>query len=67
LLGTHDVFEIVEVGYVEPENISVITVQQMKLLNEKRVADKISFYVILVSSMYVATVISFKNIKKISN
>jgi Domain of unknown function (DUF4219) len=34
LLGAHDVWDIVETGYVEPENVTLLTVQQLKLLKK---------------------------------
>jgi hypothetical protein len=27
LLGAHDVWDLVEIGYVEPENVTILTVQ----------------------------------------
>jgi gag-polypeptide of LTR copia-type len=27
MLGAHDVWDIVEIGYVEPENVTLLTVQ----------------------------------------
>jgi hypothetical protein len=34
------VWDIVENGYVEPENVTLLTMQQLKLLKERKVADK---------------------------
>jgi Domain of unknown function (DUF4219) len=38
LLGAQDVWDIVETGYVEPENVA--------LLKEKKVADKTTLYIV---------------------
>jgi hypothetical protein len=46
LLRAHNVWDIVETGYVEPENPSTMTVPQMKALKEKRVADKTTLYIL---------------------
>jgi hypothetical protein len=46
LLRAHDVWDIVEIGYVEPKNPSALIVPQMKALKEKRVADKTTLYVL---------------------
>jgi hypothetical protein len=40
------VWDIVETGYVEPENITLLNVQQLKLLKEKKVADKTTLYIL---------------------
>jgi gag-polypeptide of LTR copia-type len=40
------VWDIVETGYVEPENVALLTVQQLKLLKEKKVADKMNLYIL---------------------
>jgi hypothetical protein len=40
------VWDIVETGYVEPENVALQTVPQLKLLKEKRVADKTALYIL---------------------
>jgi gag-polypeptide of LTR copia-type len=40
------VWDIVETGYVEPENVALLTVQQLKLLKEKKVADKMTLYIL---------------------
>jgi gag-polypeptide of LTR copia-type/Domain of unknown function (DUF4219) len=46
LLGAQDVWDIIEIGYIEPENIVLLTVQQLKLLKEKKVADKTALYIL---------------------
>jgi Domain of unknown function (DUF4219) len=46
LLGAQDMWDIVETGYVEPENVAFLTVQQLKLLKEKKIADKTVLYII---------------------
>jgi hypothetical protein len=40
------VWDIVETRYVEPENVALLTVSQMKALKEKRVADKTAIYIL---------------------
>jgi hypothetical protein len=40
------VWDIVETEYVEPENDALLTVQQLKLLKEKKVADKTTLYIL---------------------
>jgi gag-polypeptide of LTR copia-type len=40
------VWDIVETGYVEPENVALLTVQQLKLLKEKKVASKTALYIL---------------------
>jgi hypothetical protein len=40
------VWDIVEIGYVEPENVALLTVQQLNLLKEKKVADKTTLYIL---------------------
>jgi hypothetical protein len=40
------VWDIVKVGYVKPENVALLTVQQLKLLKEKKVADKTALYIL---------------------
>jgi hypothetical protein len=40
------VWDIVETEYVEPENVTLLTVQQLKLLKEKKVADKTTLYIL---------------------
>jgi hypothetical protein len=40
------VWDIVETGYVEPENVELLTVQQLKLLMEKKVTDKTTLYIL---------------------
>jgi gag-polypeptide of LTR copia-type/Domain of unknown function (DUF4219) len=47
LLGAQDVWDIVETGYVEPENVALLTVQQLKLSKEKKVADKSTLYILI--------------------
>jgi gag-polypeptide of LTR copia-type/Domain of unknown function (DUF4219) len=47
LLGAQDVWDIVETGYVEPENVTLLTVQQLKLSKEKKVADKSTLYILI--------------------
>jgi Domain of unknown function (DUF4219) len=46
LLEAQDVWDIVEIGYVEPENVTLLTMQQRKLLKEKKVADKTTLYIL---------------------
>jgi Domain of unknown function (DUF4219) len=46
LLGAQDVWDIVETGYFEPKNVVLLTVQQLKLLNEKKVVDKTILYIL---------------------
>jgi Domain of unknown function (DUF4219) len=46
LLGAQNVWNIVETGYVEPENVTLLTVQQLKLLKERKVVDKMAFYIL---------------------
>jgi hypothetical protein len=38
------VWDIVEIWYVEPENIAFLTVQQLNLLKKRKVADKMALY-----------------------
>jgi gag-polypeptide of LTR copia-type len=40
------VWDIVETRYVEPENVALLTVQQLKLLKEKKVVDKTTLYIL---------------------
>jgi gag-polypeptide of LTR copia-type len=40
------VWDIVDTRYVEPENVALLTVSQMKALKEKRVADKTTIYIL---------------------
>jgi Domain of unknown function (DUF4219) len=46
LLGAHDVWDIVETGYVEPENVIILTVQQLNLLKKKKATDKMTLYIL---------------------
>jgi Domain of unknown function (DUF4219) len=46
LLGAHAVWDIVETGYVELENVALLIVQQLKLLKEKKVVDKMTLYIL---------------------
>jgi Domain of unknown function (DUF4219) len=46
LLGVQAMWDIVETEYVEPENVTLLTVQQLNLLKEKKVADKTTFYML---------------------
>jgi hypothetical protein len=45
-IKAQDVWDIVETGYVEPENSSALTVPKRKALKEKRVADKTTLYIL---------------------
>jgi hypothetical protein len=40
------VWEIVEIRYVEPENVVLLTIQQLKLLKVKKVANKTTLYIL---------------------
>jgi hypothetical protein len=40
------VWDIVKARYVKPENVALLTVQQLKLLKEKKVADKTALYIL---------------------
>jgi gag-polypeptide of LTR copia-type/Domain of unknown function (DUF4219) len=46
LLGAQDVWDIVKIGYIESKNVVLLTVQQLKLLKEKKVADKTALYIL---------------------
>jgi cellobiose-specific phosphotransferase system component IIB len=46
MLGAQDVWDIDKIRYVEPENVALLTVQQVKRLKEKKIADKITLYII---------------------
>jgi hypothetical protein len=46
LIGPYNVLDIVETGYVESENVAFLTAQQLKLLKEKKVADKTALYIL---------------------
>jgi Domain of unknown function (DUF4219) len=46
LLGAQVVWGIVETGYVEPENVALLTMQWLKLLKEKKIADKTTLYIL---------------------
>jgi Domain of unknown function (DUF4219) len=46
LLGAQDVWDIVETGYVEPETVALLTVQQLNLLKEKKVVGNTTLYIL---------------------
>jgi hypothetical protein len=40
------VWDIVEIRYVKPENVALLTIQQLKLFKEKKVANKTTLYIL---------------------